>query len=185
MSRLPLDEIREQVAAENRVPGRGRRVLVLALIALGVGLLAGYLAFQAMFIPPVPQTIDLSCAEQDDYILMIAEAYAVDRDADIAQQRLSRLNDSHITDESLHSLKNMRHSKIMSRSALHCSQLRQVHPTRRLPRSPPPSLRPRTRRHARQRCVPTKRALRPTRLYPIMSSSPGDLPKPQPSTISW
>lgn len=93
MSRLPLDEIRDEVAAETRQPGLGRRILVLALITLAVGLVLGFLTFQTWFVPAVPQTIELSRAEQDDYILMVAEAFAVDHDAVIAQQRLMRLND--------------------------------------------------------------------------------------------
>lgn len=98
MSRLPLDEIREQIASEHQEPGKGRRLLLLALVAIAAGLVLGYLAFQTWFVPPVPQTIELARAEQDDYILMVAEAYAVDRDMVIAQQRLKRLNDPNTTE---------------------------------------------------------------------------------------
>lgn len=73
-------------------------MFLVALLGIAVGLVLGYLAFQSWFVPPIPETIELSRAEQDDYILMVAEAYAVDHDMVIAQQRLKRLNDPNTTD---------------------------------------------------------------------------------------
>lgn len=94
MARFPLDDLQEQIAAENAPPPPNRRrVLLLALIGIIAGFVIGYLIAQVWFVPPAPQAIELSRAEQDDYILMIAEAYAADRNASIAQQRLARLND--------------------------------------------------------------------------------------------
>ncbi len=98
MSRLPLDEFREQIAAESDDRSKRRRVLLVALIAIVAGLALGYLVAQIWFVPEIPQTLELSRAEQDDYILMIAEAYAIDRDVGMAQQRLARLHDPRTTE---------------------------------------------------------------------------------------
>lgn len=98
MSRLPLDEFRDQVAAEqNDSPGRRRRILLL-LIAVVSGVILGFFIAQTWLVPAPPQTLQLSRADQDDYILMVAEAYAIDRDPTIAQQRLARLNDPRTTE---------------------------------------------------------------------------------------
>lgn len=98
MSRFPLDDLRKQVAAEHDDRPRRRRVLFIALIATVLGLVLGFAAARLWFVPAVPKTVELSRAEQDDYILMVAEAYALDRNAQIAQQRLSRLNDPRTTE---------------------------------------------------------------------------------------
>lgn len=76
-------------------PSRRRRVLILVLIAVIAGLAWGYIVTQFILEPP-PQTIQLSPAEQDDYIIMVAEAYAIDHNVLLVQQRLARLNDPQI-----------------------------------------------------------------------------------------
>lgn len=93
MSQTPFDELRQQVAAEQDQSPQRRRLLLIALIAIAAGLVLGYLVAQVWFVPPVPQTLELSDAEKDDYILMVAEAYAIDRNVSVAQQRLQRMND--------------------------------------------------------------------------------------------
>lgn len=98
MSRLPLDDFRDQLASEQTdTPGRRRRILLL-LLAVVVGVVLGFFIAQTWLVPPVPQTLRLSRADQDDYILMVAEAYAVDQNIAIAQQRLARLNDPRTTE---------------------------------------------------------------------------------------
>ena len=94
----PLDEFRAQIAAEQDPSPRRRRYFLVSLISLLLGILLGYLTYSIYVVPPVPQTLNLSRAEQDDYILMIAEAYATDRNAQLAQQRLARLNDPRTTE---------------------------------------------------------------------------------------
>ena len=76
----------------NRQKSR-RRVVLLTLLAIVAGLAWGYIIAQVWLVPPPPQVLQLSPAEQDDYILMVAEAFAADRDIPLAQQRLARLND--------------------------------------------------------------------------------------------
>ncbi len=98
MSQTPLDEIRAKVIAEQDKSPQRRRIFLLSLISLLIGLLLGYLAYVVWVVPPIPQTLELSRAEQDDYILMIAEAYATDRNTLLAQQRLARLNDPRTTE---------------------------------------------------------------------------------------
>lgn len=93
MSRFPLDRLREQVAAETDTRPARRRVLLIALIAIIAGGVIGFFIARAWFVPTIPATIELAAGDQDDYIIMVAEAYAVDHNIDIAQQRLSRLND--------------------------------------------------------------------------------------------
>lgn len=99
MSQTPFDELRKQVAAEQKgARPQLRRILLVVLIAIAGGLVLGYLVAQVWFVPPVPQTLELTDAEKDDYILMVAEAYAIDRNVSIAQQRLQRMNDPRTTE---------------------------------------------------------------------------------------
>lgn len=98
MAQTPLDELRAQVAAEQDPSPRRRRYFLISLIFLFVGIILGYLAYALLLVPPSPQVLELSRAEQDDYILMIAEAYATDRNSLLAQQRLARLNDPRTTE---------------------------------------------------------------------------------------
>lgn len=71
---------------------------MFALVAIVAGAVIGFLLGQSWFVASVPQTVELSRDEQDDYIIMVAEAYAVDRNIAIAQQRLTRLNDPRTTE---------------------------------------------------------------------------------------
>jgi len=98
VSQFPLDNLRAEIAAEHDDRPKRRRVILWALIGVVAGLVLGYLIAQMWFVPAVPQTLELSSAEQDDYILMVAEAYALDRNVSIAQQRLARLNDPRTTE---------------------------------------------------------------------------------------
>ncbi len=100
MSRFQLDEYRElapQDGARQRL-GQNRQVILLSLLLAGVGLALGFFLTRAWLVPPPPQLIELSHPEQDDYILMVAEAYATDRNVLLAQQRLARLNDPRTTE---------------------------------------------------------------------------------------
>ncbi len=67
-------------------------------MALVAGLAWGYILTQYLLVPPAPQILELSPAEQNDYIIMVAEAYAIDRNVALAQQRLARLNDPQTTE---------------------------------------------------------------------------------------
>lgn len=98
VSRFPLDQLRDQVASETNTQPARRRILLIALIAILAGSVIGFLVAQAWFVPYVPPTIELATGDEDDYIIMVAEAYAVDRNIAIAQQRLSRLNDPRTTE---------------------------------------------------------------------------------------
>lgn len=92
MTSFQLDRWREQV--DPRAAGRARRrFLWLIAIGLVVGLGLGYLSGQLWTSAPEQRIVELTRAEQDDYIIMVAEAYAVDRNVELAQQRLVRLND--------------------------------------------------------------------------------------------
>lgn len=97
MSQLPLEQFQEDPDAA-RKQKRRRRWVVLALIAVVAGLAWGYLLAQYLLVPPVPQILQLAPAEQDDYIIMVAEAYAADHSVTLAQQRLARLNDPRTTE---------------------------------------------------------------------------------------
>lgn len=72
--------------------------MLLALLAIVVGVALGYLAAFLWLVPPTPQSIELSRGDQDDYIIMVAEAFAIDRNVRLAQQRLARLNDPRTTE---------------------------------------------------------------------------------------
>ncbi|HZQ11171.1 MAG TPA: right-handed parallel beta-helix repeat-containing protein [Anaerolineae bacterium] len=96
MSRFQLDDWVQDPVPETRA--RRRRLLLIVAFCIIVGLILGYWLTHAWLASPVPQTVELSRAEQDDYILMVAETYAVDRNVELAQQRLARLNDPHTTE---------------------------------------------------------------------------------------
>lgn len=98
MSDLPLDQFHHEDPEHSQNQARRRRVILLALIAVLAGLGIGYLVAQFWLVPSAPQIIQLGRGEQDDYILMVAEAYAVDRNIPLAQQRLARLNDPRTTE---------------------------------------------------------------------------------------
>jgi hypothetical protein len=98
VSQLPLDEFHQEDPTQLQNQARRRRAIVLALIAIVAGVALGYLAALIWLVPSVPQTIELSRSEQDDYIIMVAEAYAIERNVPLAQQRLARLNDPRTTE---------------------------------------------------------------------------------------
>ena len=91
VSELPLDQFHE--TPDPKPKRNTRRTFLLVLLAVVAGLAWGYIIAQLWLVPPEPQVLQLSPSEQDDYIIMIAEAYAVDRNVSLAQQRLTRLND--------------------------------------------------------------------------------------------
>lgn len=97
MSQLPLDQFQRADPDAAKRRARRRRVLWLAPLALIAGLAWGFILAQTFLTPPAPQSIQLSSAEQNDYIIMVAEAYAMDRNVPLAQQRLARLNDPQTT----------------------------------------------------------------------------------------
>lgn len=73
--------------------------LLLLLVALGIGGALGFY-FASTFIDtsvvPTPQVLQLTLADQDDYIRNVSEAYAADGDLKLAQDRLARLRDPQI-----------------------------------------------------------------------------------------
>lgn len=98
MSELPLDQFHQQDPAQLGQQARRRRILLFALIAIVAGAALGYLVALYWLVPPAPQIIELDRSEQDDYIIMVAEAFAMDRNVPLAQQRLARLNDPRTTE---------------------------------------------------------------------------------------
>lgn len=98
MSQHPLDDYRDTDTAESEARARRRRVILLACVGIVAGIVIGYFIATNWLIQPAPQFLELAPSAQDDYILMVAEAYAVDRNIPLAQQRLTRLNDPHTTD---------------------------------------------------------------------------------------
>lgn len=76
-----------------------RAILVLVGLSLLTGLVLGLVAGLA-FAEPTPPSADdvvsLQPADQTDYIIMVAEAYAADRDLRLAQDRLRRLKDAQV-----------------------------------------------------------------------------------------
>lgn len=98
MSRFPLEQYREEVASETDTRPARRRILLIALIAVIAGGVLGFFIAQAWLVPTVVPTVELAASDEDDYIIMVAEAYAVDRNSAIAQQRLARLNDPRTTE---------------------------------------------------------------------------------------
>ncbi len=98
MSELPLDQFHQEDTAQLQKRAKWRRLILLALIAIVAGAVIGYLVALYWLAPPAPQTIQLDRSEQDDYIIMVAEAFAIDRNVPLAQQRLARLNDPRTTE---------------------------------------------------------------------------------------
>lgn len=83
----------QNAPAYRAAPERSRTIALTALSAVAAGLVIGILAARAWLIPtPVP-VVTFDRAQEDDYILMVAEAYALDRSIPLAQHRLARLND--------------------------------------------------------------------------------------------
>jgi len=78
----------------------GSRVAVIVpLLALVVGIVGGAYAAVSFADPPAssePERLQLGAAEQTDYILNVADAYAVDGNLKLAQDRLARLRDPQI-----------------------------------------------------------------------------------------
>jgi len=97
VSHLPLDQFQQADPDVAKNKTRRRRVGILALVLLVAGLAWSFILAQYWLAPPAPQIVQLSPAEQNDYIIMVAEAYAVDHDVPLAQQRLARLNDPQTT----------------------------------------------------------------------------------------
>jgi hypothetical protein len=98
VSQFPLDAFRQEDSELPQMQARRRRALILIVIAILLGAGLGYLGAQMWLVPPAPQVLQLSQGEQDDYIIMVAEAYAIDRNVPLAQQRLARLNDPRLTE---------------------------------------------------------------------------------------
>lgn len=72
-------------------------VIVLAIVVgLIFGLLLGMTLPGPTDSPAPPDTVHLAAPEQDDYVIMVAEAYAAERDLKLAQDRLARLKDNAI-----------------------------------------------------------------------------------------
>jgi hypothetical protein len=75
-----------------------RSLLLIIALGLGVGLIFGGLVSLALTRPQVAvssSAIELAPPEQDDFIIMTAEAYAGDHDLKLARDRLTRLHDEH------------------------------------------------------------------------------------------
>ncbi len=71
-----------------------RWLLLIVFLGIPAGLLFGLLAGTSFFKPPVSlesNAVELAPPEQDDFIIMVAEAYGGDRDLKLAQDRLGRL----------------------------------------------------------------------------------------------
>ncbi|MCI0477900.1 MAG: hypothetical protein L0Y55_16785, partial [Anaerolineales bacterium] len=98
MSELPLDQFHQEDPTQLQNRARRRRILLLAVLAIVAGVALGYLVAFVWLVPSAPQTIELDRSEQDDYIIMVAEAFAIDRNVPLAQQRLARLNDPRTTE---------------------------------------------------------------------------------------
>ncbi len=71
-------------------------IVVLAILAgLGFGLIAGSL-FAKPTVTLDSNAVELAPPEQEDFIIMVAEAYAGDRDLKLASDRLRRLRDGQV-----------------------------------------------------------------------------------------
>ncbi len=76
-----------------------RLSLVIVVLALAAGSALGlYLATSFEDTPaiPTPQSLQLTDADQEDYIVNVADAYAIDGNLKLAQDRLARLRDPQI-----------------------------------------------------------------------------------------
>lgn len=76
------------------------RRLPLLLVALGIigGLALGIFVGRAWLVPVSARLLALDAAAQDDYIILVAEAYALDHNIALAQHRLNRLNSPRTTE---------------------------------------------------------------------------------------
>lgn len=76
------------------------RRLPLLLVGLSIigGLALGILVGRSWLIPASARLLSLDSAAQDDYIIMVAEAYALDHNIALAQHRLNRLNGPRTTE---------------------------------------------------------------------------------------
>lgn len=75
------------------------RLLLVPLLALVAGIALGLYAATSFIdtsVVPPPQALQLTAADQEDYILNVADAYAADGNFKLAQDRLARLRDSQI-----------------------------------------------------------------------------------------
>jgi hypothetical protein len=68
------------------------RLLLGLALGLALGLIYGWLIQPVEYIDTAPDT--LRADYRNDYVLMVAEAYARDRDLDLAQRRLASLGPS-------------------------------------------------------------------------------------------
>jgi len=67
------------------------RFFIIIIVGIGLGLLYGWLIDPVEFVDTTPTT--LRTDYKADYVLMIAEIYSVDRDAEMAVVRLTYLED--------------------------------------------------------------------------------------------
>jgi len=76
-----------------------RTAILIILPALAAGFAAGLYAAASLAAPPdvpTPQVLQLTFADQSDYIVNVADAYAHDGNLKLAQDRLARLQDPQI-----------------------------------------------------------------------------------------
>jgi hypothetical protein len=76
-----------------------RLVLVIVVLGILVGLVFGLIGESLIAKPAVAldsNAVELAAPEQDDFIIMVAEAYAGDHSLQLAQDRLGRLHDANI-----------------------------------------------------------------------------------------
>jgi hypothetical protein len=80
-------------------PMENRLVLIIVTLGILTGLVFGLIG-ESLFAKPVvaldSNAVELAAPEQDDFIIMVAEAYAGDRSLKLAEDRLARLDDSKI-----------------------------------------------------------------------------------------
>lgn len=77
------------------VPTNGRVLLLVAALAVQVGLVFGIVVSSLWLRPGLPASgsaVQLDVAAQQDYIITVAEAFASDRNLDLARDRLARLH---------------------------------------------------------------------------------------------
>ena len=76
---------------KTNIMSRWVRFLIVIIIGIALGLLYGWLVDPVDFVDTTPNT--LRADYQADYVLMVAEIYSADRDAEAAVNRLTYLGD--------------------------------------------------------------------------------------------
>ncbi len=77
-----------------------RHIVSITALGISVGLVFGVLFGVLLFNHETAQAqdgVELTAAEQDDFIITVAEAYALDGNLKLAQDRLTRLHEDHIS----------------------------------------------------------------------------------------